>query len=65
MRSYQRWWREVGFVNLHKDRTSTVVTVDPSCCTGLPHAADAVMGVLPPPCCPSEIPTDAISTRST
>ncbi|MBL1076377.1 metalloregulator ArsR/SmtB family transcription factor, partial [Nocardia sp. 2] len=55
---------EVGFVNLHKDRTSTVVTVNPACCTGLPHAADAVMGVLPPqPCCPSDIPSD-VSVRA-
>ncbi|WP_280445641.1 helix-turn-helix domain-containing GNAT family N-acetyltransferase [Nocardia brasiliensis] len=50
---------DVGFVNIHKDRTSTVVTVNPACCTGLPHAADAVMGVLPPqPCCPADIPDD-------
>lgn len=50
---------EVGFVNVHKDRTSTVVAVNPACCTGLPHAADAVMGVLPPqPCCPDNIPAD-------
>ncbi|WP_309231787.1 GNAT family N-acetyltransferase [Nocardia sp. SYP-A9097] len=50
---------EVGFVNVHKDRTSTVVAVNPACCTGLPHAADAVMGVLPPqPCCPDNIPDD-------
>ncbi|MBF6303116.1 winged helix-turn-helix transcriptional regulator, partial [Nocardia amamiensis] len=44
---------DVGFVRVHKDRTSTVVMVNPACCTGLPHAADAVMGVLTPrPCCP-------------
>ncbi|MBL1076906.1 metalloregulator ArsR/SmtB family transcription factor [Nocardia sp. 2] len=50
---------EVGFVKVHKDRTSTVVTVNPACCTGLPHAADAVMGVLPPqPCCPDDVPDD-------
>ncbi|WP_282776483.1 MULTISPECIES: GNAT family N-acetyltransferase [unclassified Nocardia] len=50
---------EVGFVNVHKDRTSTVVAINPACCTGLPHAADAVMGVLPPqPCCPDNIPDD-------
>ncbi|WP_280331141.1 helix-turn-helix domain-containing GNAT family N-acetyltransferase [Nocardia wallacei] len=50
---------EVGFVTVHKDRTSTVVAVNPACCTGLPHAADAVMGVLPPqPCCPDNIPED-------
>ncbi|MBF6181472.1 helix-turn-helix domain-containing GNAT family N-acetyltransferase [Nocardia otitidiscaviarum] len=50
---------DVGFVLVHKERTSTVVTVNPACCTGLPHAADAVMGVLPPqPCCPQDIPDD-------
>ncbi|MBF6100524.1 GNAT family N-acetyltransferase [Nocardia cyriacigeorgica] len=50
---------EVGFLTVHKDRTSTVVAVNPACCTGLPHAADAVMGVLAPqPCCPDNIPDD-------
>ena len=50
---------DVGFVTVHKDRTSTVVVVDPACCTGLPHAADAVMGVLTPrPCCPDDLPGD-------
>jgi hypothetical protein len=50
---------DVGFVNVHKDRTSTIVTVNPACRTGLPHAADVVMGVLPPqPCCAVDIPED-------
>ncbi|MET8427811.1 GNAT family N-acetyltransferase [Nocardia sp. NPDC004860] len=50
---------EVGFVKVHKDRTSTIVVVNPACCTGLPHVADAVMGVLPPlPCCPTDVPDD-------
>lgn len=50
---------EVGFVTTHKSGTSTVVAVNPSCCTGLPHAADAVMGVLAPrPCCPTDLPAD-------
>lgn len=50
---------EVGFVNVHKDGTSTVVMVNPACCTGLPHAADVVMGVLSPrPCCPDDLPAD-------
>ncbi len=54
---------DVGFVSVHKDRTSTVVMVNPACCTGLPHAADAVMGVLTPrPCCPEDLPTD-VSVR--
>jgi L-amino acid N-acyltransferase YncA/DNA-binding transcriptional ArsR family regulator len=50
---------DVGFLKLHKQGTSTRVTVNPACCVGLPHAADAVMGLLAPrPCCPEDIPTD-------
>ncbi|MFC4373521.1 metalloregulator ArsR/SmtB family transcription factor [Nocardia halotolerans] len=50
---------DVGFVATRKSGTSTVVVVDPTCCTGLPHAADAVMGVLAPrPCCPTDLPAD-------
>ncbi|MDI9938857.1 metalloregulator ArsR/SmtB family transcription factor [Rhodococcus sp. IEGM 1351] len=50
---------DVGFVTAEKNGTSTVVRVNPSCCTGLPHAADAVMGVLTPrPCCPDDLPDD-------
>jgi L-amino acid N-acyltransferase YncA/DNA-binding transcriptional ArsR family regulator len=50
---------DVGFLKLHKEGTSTRVTVNPACCVGLPHAADAVMGLLAPrPCCPEDIPTD-------
>jgi len=37
---------DLGFVWLRKERTATLVTINPSCCTGLPHAADAVMGTL-------------------
>src|SRR5918992_5784994 len=48
---------EVGFVRLRKERTATLVSVNPACCTGLPHAADAVMGMLGPrPCCPTDVP---------
>jgi L-amino acid N-acyltransferase YncA len=44
-------------VTLRKDGTATLVTVNPACCTGLPHAADAVMGMLGPrPCCPADVP---------
>ena len=44
---------DVGFVTLRKEGTATLVSVNPACCTGLPHAADAVMGMLGPrPCCP-------------
>lgn len=50
---------EVGFVSVSKHGTSTVVAVNPSCCTGLPHAADAVMGALGQrPCCPGDLPED-------
>lgn len=50
---------DVGFVRLRKEGTTTLVSVNPACCTGLPHAADAVMGVLGPrPCCPEDIPGD-------
>ena len=50
---------EVGFVRLRKEGTSTLVSVNPACCTGLPHAADAVMGMLGPrPCCPQDLPAD-------
>ncbi|GAD83349.1 putative ArsR family transcriptional regulator [Nocardia asteroides NBRC 15531] len=55
---------DVGFVTTHKSGTSTIVAVNPSCCTGLPHAADAVMGVLTPrPCCPEDLPAD-VSVRA-
>lgn len=50
---------DVGFVLLRKDRTATLVSVNANCCTGLPHAADAVMGMLTPrPCCPTDLPDD-------
>ncbi|MFP5072402.1 helix-turn-helix domain-containing GNAT family N-acetyltransferase [Pseudonocardia nantongensis] len=50
---------ETGFVALRKEGTTTQVTVNPNCCTGLPHAADAVMGLLAPgPCCPDDVPED-------
>ncbi|GAA3249838.1 hypothetical protein GCM10017691_61170 [Pseudonocardia petroleophila] len=52
---------DVGFVHLRKDRTATLVSVNPACCTGLPHAADAVMGMLAPrPCCPGDLPADVV-----
>ncbi|TCO59269.1 helix-turn-helix domain-containing GNAT family N-acetyltransferase [Actinocrispum wychmicini] len=48
---------DVGFVRLHKEGTATIVTVNEACCAGLPHAADAVMGLLAPrPCCPDNLP---------
>jgi len=50
---------DLGFLRLQKERTTTLVSVNPSCCTGLPHAADAVMGMLVSrPCCPEDLPND-------
>ncbi|MDT0300646.1 helix-turn-helix domain-containing GNAT family N-acetyltransferase [Streptomonospora wellingtoniae] len=50
---------EVGFITLTKHGTSTRVMINPACCTGLPHAADAVMGLLDSrPCCPTDLPAD-------
>ncbi|MEV6907101.1 GNAT family N-acetyltransferase [Amycolatopsis sp. NPDC051071] len=50
---------EVGFLHLRKEGTATVVTINQACCSGLPHAADAVMGLLAPrPCCPDNVSDD-------
>ncbi|RSM53509.1 ArsR family transcriptional regulator [Amycolatopsis sp. WAC 01376] len=55
---------DVGFVHLRKEGTATVVTINQACCSGLPHAADAVMGMLAPrPCCPDNVPDD-VSVRA-
>ena len=55
--------RKVGFVVVDKVGTSSMVSVNAACCTGLPHAADVVMGTLSsPPCCPEDLPTD-VTTR--
>ena len=55
---------EVGFVAVDRMGTSSVVSVNPACCTGLPHAADVVMGTLAePPCCPEDLPAD-VTTRA-
>lgn len=55
---------EVGFVVVDKVGTASVVSVNAACCTGLPHAADVVMGALAtPPCCPEDLPDD-VSTRA-
>lgn len=48
---------DVGFVLVRKEGTATIVTVNQACCVGLPHAADAVMGLLATgPCCPDDVP---------
>ena len=50
---------EIGFVRVRKDGKSTIVSVNAACCTGLPHAADVVMGALTArPCCPADLPGD-------
>lgn len=55
--------RKVGFVVIDKIGTSSMVSVNAACCTGLPHAADVVMGTLAsPPCCPEDLPDD-VATR--
>ena len=52
---------DVGFLRLHKEGTSTRVTVNQACCVALPHAADAAMGLLAPrPCCPADTPPEVV-----
>lgn len=56
--------RKVGFVVVDKVGTASLVSVNAACCTGLPHAADVVMGTLSsPPCCPGDLPAD-VTTRA-
>ncbi len=55
--------KKVGFVVVDKVGTASLVSVNAACCTGLPHAADVVMGTLSsPPCCPEDLPVD-VTTR--
>lgn len=55
---------EVGFVHVERRGTSKYVSVNAACCTGLPHAADVVMGTLAEqPCCPDDLPAD-VTTRA-
>lgn len=50
---------DVGFVHVDKRGTTSVVSVNTACCSGLPHAADVVMGALNQrPCCPDNLPAD-------
>ncbi len=56
---------DVGFLKLHKEGTTTRVSVNRACCAEVPHAADAVMGLLAPrPCCPPIVADNAISIRA-
>jgi len=51
--------KRVGFVVVDKVGTASLVSVNAACCTGLPHAADVVMGALSSrPCCPTDLPSD-------
>lgn len=55
----------VGFVRLRRDGTSTRVSVNEACCTGLPHAADAVMGtVATTSCCAPRPDADGVVVRA-
>ena len=55
---------DVGFVTVDKVGTASIVSVNPACCTGLPHAADVLMGTLSErPCCPEDLPAD-VTTRA-
>ena len=38
--------RKVGFVVVDKVGNASMVSVNAACCTGLPHAADVIMGTL-------------------
>jgi L-amino acid N-acyltransferase YncA/DNA-binding transcriptional ArsR family regulator len=52
---------EVGFLFADKVGTSSIISVNQACCTGLPHAADVVMGTLQSrPCCPEDLPGDVL-----
>lgn len=54
---------EDGFVSVDRVGTTALVSINPECCTGLPHAADVVMGTLAAaPCCPEDLPAD-VHTR--
>ncbi len=55
---------ELGFVVVDKVGTASLVSVNAACCTGLPHAAEVVMGTLAArPCCPEDLPGD-VRTRA-
>ncbi|SER23221.1 helix-turn-helix domain-containing GNAT family N-acetyltransferase [Actinokineospora terrae] len=50
---------DAGFLRLRREGTATLVSINPACCTGLPHAADAVMGtIVTSACCPPDLPAD-------
>jgi L-amino acid N-acyltransferase YncA/DNA-binding transcriptional ArsR family regulator len=55
---------DAGFVITTARGRSTEISVNAACCTGLPHAADVIMGALAPvPCCPGDLPAE-VSVRA-
>ena len=58
--------RKADFVVVDKVGTSSMVSINAACCTGLPHAADVVMGTLAAaPCCPEDLPADVVDDTKT
>lgn len=56
---------ETGFVRVDKIGTASEITVNVACCTGLPHAADVVMGTMRQrPSSPPDLPSDVVDTRA-
>jgi L-amino acid N-acyltransferase YncA/DNA-binding transcriptional ArsR family regulator len=56
--------RKVGFVLVDRVGTASLVSVNDACCTGLPHAADVIMGTLAAqPCCPTDLPPNVTTRR--
>ena len=54
----------VGFLLVDRVGRTSLVSINQSCCTGLPHAADVVMGTTATrPCCPTDWPA-AVTTRA-
>ncbi len=55
--------RRAGFVAVDRVGTSSMVSVNPACCTGLPHAADVVLGILASPTSGREDLPEDVTTR--
>ncbi len=52
---------DAGFVTARREGRTTLVSVDAACCSGLPHAADVVLGVhAARPWRPEDLPDDVI-----
>jgi L-amino acid N-acyltransferase YncA/DNA-binding transcriptional ArsR family regulator len=51
--------RDSDFVHTRKEGTTTLVSINEACCSGVPHAADVLMGTLAiRPCCVEDLPAD-------